>query len=239
MSLIKFKNRLLDLNFLRKALGFSFLAKKYSAGLRLKISDKTKSGRVLILAPHPDDEVFGCGGAIIKHVSVRDPIKIVYLTDCKNIFRTRRKEAKKAAKIMGVKDLEFLSYKDGELVAGQKETKEISAIILKFKPDIIYAPYFFDSHPDHQATAEILWQAIKKIKFDGAIWSYEIWTPLLCNRIIKIDNIFGQKVQAIKAYKSQLQDRGYLRAIKGINSYRAGMFGKGNYSEAYFAVRAG
>jgi len=238
MGLEKLKNRLLDLNFLRKTLGYNFFAKKYSYGLRLKILSQPKSGRVLVLAPHPDDEVLGCGGTIIKHVQAKDPIKIIFLADNKENFMARRKEAKNSLNILGVKDYNFLGFSDGRLVAGRKEIKDISSIILSFKPDIIYAPYFLDSHPDHQATAEILLQAIKKIKFNGAIWSYEIWTPTFANRIIRIDNVFGQKVRAIKAYKSQLQDRGYLRAIKGLNSYRAGMFKVGKKAEAFFVTRA-
>jgi LmbE family N-acetylglucosaminyl deacetylase len=238
MSLEKLKNRLLDLNFLRKALGYNFFAKKYSKDLRLKILNRPKSGRILVLAPHPDDEVFGCGGVIIKHVKNNNPIKIVFLTDDKKISKTRRVEAREALGILGVKNMDFLSFKDGELVAGQKEVDKIAAIISVFKPDIIYTSNFIDLHPDHQATAEILLGAIKKSQFKGVIWSYEIWTPTSANRIIKIDDVFQQKVLAIEAYKSQLRDRGYLQAIKGLNSYRAGMFNAGKKAEAFFVARA-
>jgi LmbE family N-acetylglucosaminyl deacetylase len=238
MSLEKLKNRLLDLNFLRKALGYNFFAKKYSQNLRLKILDKPKSGRVLVLAPHPDDEVLGCGGAIIKHIQQKNPVKVIFLTDNKKNFKIRRKEVKKSLKILGVKDCNFLGFRDGKLVAGRKEIKKITLIILNFKPDIIYAPYFFDSHPDHRATAEILLKATKKRKFKGGICSYEIWTPTFANRIIKIDDVYEQKVLAIKAYSSQLRDRGYLQAIRGLNTYRAGMFKAGKRAEAYFEADA-
>lgn len=235
MSLEKFKNRLLDLNFLRKTLGFIFFNKRYSAGLRLKILEKPKRGRILVLAPHADDDVLGCGGTVIKHILQKDPIKVVYLTD--NIRKkVRRTEAQKAAKIMGIEDIVFLGFKDGYLVDGEREVKKIRKIILSFKPNIIYLPHFLDTHPDHRSTAEILNQVISKINFQGEIWSYEAWTPVFANRIIKIDDVYPQKVLAIKAHQSQLQEREYLSAIQGLNSYRAGMFKIGKKAEAFFVA---
>lgn len=230
----KIKNRLLDLNFLRKALGYNFFARKYSLGLKLKILDKPKSGRVLVLAPHPDDEVLGCGGILAKHRKQKDRVKVIYLTS----NRRRREEARLSTQILGINELSFLGFEDGHLSAGKKEVASIEKVLTNFKPDIIYAPYFIDSHSDHQATAEILGQAVKKSRFQGKIWSYEIWTPILANRIIRIDDVFAQKVLAIKAYQSQLKDRDYLRAISGLNAYRARMFGAGERAEAFFVCKS-
>ncbi len=230
----KFKNYLLDLNFLRKSIGFQAFLSSYSKNIRLKILEKPKSGRVLVLAPHPDDEAIGLGGTIIKHIDSGDKLKIVYLTDNKKNRALRAKEAKKAAHIMGVKQIEFCHFKDGKLFATKKEIKKILSILLKFKPKIIYVPFFLDPHPDHQMTARILKEVFKKSNLKAEIYSYEIWTPLLANRIIKIDDVISQKILAIKAYKSQNKERGYLGATLGLNSYRAGMHNAGDKAEAFF-----
>lgn len=227
------KNYLLDLNFLRKALRYNFFAKKYSKDLRLKILKNPSSGRVLVLSPHPDDEIFGCGGALAKHSQQKDRVKIIYLTG----RGERKKEAKVATQILGIDDLIFLGFEDGNLSAGREEIAAVKKIINNFKPDLIYAPFWLDPHPDHRATTEILNNILTRINFKGEIWSYEIWQPLMTNRIIKIDAVFAQKVLAIKAYKSQLQERGYLRAIKGLNSYRAGMFKAGEHAEAFYICK--
>jgi LmbE family N-acetylglucosaminyl deacetylase len=230
MKFQKFKNYLLDLNFLRKFFGWQVFSQKFTKDLHLKILKTSPSGRVLVLVPHPDDEVLSCGGTLAKHCQQGNKVKIVYLTGS----QMRAKEAKLATQILGISDLKFAGFKDGELVAGPKEIKKITSLILNYKPNYIYTPSFLDPHPDHAATAKILVKAIKKSGFKGEIWSYEIWTPIFANRIIKIDDVFKQKVLAIKAYQSQLRDRGYLRAIKGLNSYRAGMFGAGEKAEAFF-----
>lgn len=225
----KFKNYLLDLNFLRKSLGYQAFLSSYAKNLRLKILDQPKNGRVLVLAPHPDDEVFGCGGVLARHCLQKNKVKIVYLTGNKK----RKKEARVATQILGINDLTFFNFKDGGLTAGKKETAVIKKIINKYKPDIIYAPYFLDTHPDHQTAAKILAQALAGSP-SIEVWQYEVWTPLLANRIIKIDQVFEQKKLAIQAYKSQIRERRYLAAISGLNAYRAGMFNCGERAEVFF-----
>lgn len=183
------------------------------------------------MAPHPDDEIFGCGGVLAQHRLQRDKIKIIYLTGDER----REKEARAATQILGIDDLAFLNFKDGNLVAGKKETAAIKKIVHKFKPSIIYIPYFLDTHPDHQATAKILAKALTGSS-SIEVWSYEVWTPLLANRIIKIDDVFEQKKLAIKAYQSQIKERRYLAAVLGLNAYRAGMFNCGKRAEAFFRM---
>lgn len=224
-----FKNYLLDLNFLRKSLGYQAFLSSYTGNLRLKILDQPKNGRILVLAPHPDDEVFGCGGILAKHRLQKNKVKIVYLTGDER----REKEARTATQILGIDDLAFLRLGDGNLVAAEKETAAIKKIINKYKPNVIYAPYFLDTHSDHQATAKILAQALAGNP-SIEIWLYEVWTPLLANRIIKIDDVFEQKKLAIQAYKSQIRERRYPAAISGLNAYRAGMFNCGERAEAFF-----
>lgn len=227
----KFISRLLDLNFLRKSLGYQAFLSSYAKNLRLKILSEPKNGRVLALAPHPDDEVFGCGGVLAKHRLQKDKVKIVYLTGNDR----REKEARVSTQILGIDDLSFLNFKDGSLAAAKKEVAAIKKIIYKYKPNIIYAPNFLDTHPDHQATAKILAKALTR-NLPVEIWLYEIWTPIFANRIIKIDDVFERKTLAIKAYKSQMGERRYLSAISGLNAYRAGMFNCGQRAEAFFKM---
>lgn len=230
----KVKNWLLDLNFLRKFLGWKIFQPKFTADLRLKVVDKMEASRVLVLAPHPDDETFGCGGTLRK---ISGRTKIVFLTDgAKGADPVvREEEAKKAAQILGIRDLEFLRYPDGELRDDQKKIKKIKKAVDHFRPKKIFVPVFTDVHPDHQATAKILRKVLLKSKFNGEIWSYEIWTPLLANRIVKIDE--AEKEKVMQAYQSQLEERDYQGAVKGLNRYRAMINKGGRSAEAFFVCK--
>ena len=79
-----------------------------------------------MLAPHPDDETLGCGGAIALHCQAGDAVKVVFITDgskggsypsvgqesCKRI---RRDEGTQACKVLGVEDYDFWEFEDRSL----------------------------------------------------------------------------------------------------------------------------
>lgn len=82
-------------------------------------------GATLVLAPHPDDEVFGCGGAIMRHVRQGDEVKVIVITDGglplseahqrMDYVAIRQQESKEAQAILGYQHLEFLTFPDGQL----------------------------------------------------------------------------------------------------------------------------
>lgn len=71
-------NHLLGLNNLRKFCGNAEVFGYAKTNFKLEILDEPKKGRVLVLAPHPDDDVFGCGGSLAMHAKQGDEVKIVY-----------------------------------------------------------------------------------------------------------------------------------------------------------------
>lgn len=231
MGMKNIKDNLLHINNLRKALGFSVFHEAVKSESKHEILENMPKGNVLVIAPHPDDDVFGCGGTIKLHTSQSDKVKIVYLT-CKGT--EREKEARKAASVLGVTDLEFLDLKDGAIVSNNLAIEQFSNLINEFQPKIIYAPSFLDPNNDHFECAKILSQTLKKMPFAGKIFLYEVWSPIYTNRLVVIDKSFQTKVEAMSEHKSQLKDRDYLDAMTGLARYRAGMFNAGRYAEAFF-----
>ena len=130
--------------------------------------------KILIVAAHPDDEVLGMGGTILRHSKLKDIVKIVYLATGissrqkyddeikskklselnKNRIKKLQNDAKKATKILKVKDISFYDFPDNELdsVPLLKIVKVIENEIKKFKPDIVYTNHFGDLNIDHRTT---------------------------------------------------------------------------------------
>ncbi len=202
--------------------------------IKLEILKDAPLGSYLVLSPHPDDDIFGCGGIISKAAKNSQNVTTLHLTNGKNI--TRKHEAEQASKILGSSITNFLDYSDGNLVAESKSISIIKEIIEKTQPNIIFVPSLSDPHPDHNATCEILAKALESIDYRGEIWQYEVWQPLYANRLVTIDDAVTQKSTAIAAHKSQLEDRSYLEAILGLNKYRAGMYDAGKYAEGFFTA---
>ena len=195
---------------------------------------------VLVFSPHPDDDVFGCGGSIIRHVEQGHNVYIIYLCQgekgIKDVVKEkaakiRRAESIKASKILGVpsRNLFYLRQNDNNLKVNKVVINAINGILHKVKPNIIYTPTFIDNHPDHYQTNLIL----KKCKVTNClIAGYEIWTPHFPNRIVDISNEIGRKILSIKEHKSQLIQLDYLSAITGLNKYRASLYSKKKFAFA-------
>lgn len=237
-------SNLLHINNLRKFLGNVSFSLAVKSKFKLEILENPPSGKVLVLAPHPDDDVFGCGGALALHQKNSDQIKIIYLTSTPQ----RIKEAEASAKLLKISDIEFWGFKEGKFSATKKSYHGLIKVIDTYKPDIIYCPSFTDSHPDHFETAKILYSALchpersRSVGRDEgstgltSILLYEIWTPIYANRLIKIDSVINTKKAAISCHQSQMKERRYSEAILGLNAYRAGMFSAGNFAEAFTAL---
>lgn len=256
---------LLSQNSLRKALGYNNFFKATKFDHHLQINPGLDFHSVLVLAPHPDDDVFGCGSTIAKLKKSGAKIAVAYFCDGsggvpekspeklqqrnekaelgenivkdKNLVEIRKTEAKNAGQILNISEQIFFGYPDGKLAAGTSVAKAFSDLIERVKPDIIFTPSFLDNHPDHRSVNEILVNCPSTLfKADLPIWAYEVWTPIFINRIIKINPELELKQSAIAAHRSQLGSRNYDKAILALNQYRAEINGISGQAEGFFAT---
>ena len=155
---------------------------------------------ILIVAAHPDDEVLGCGGAIVKHVMAGDKVHLLVFTDgvtsreytpgisearlmklCSKKIKIRKNEFYKAAKILGVKkrDISFYDLPDNRMdsIPLLDIIKRIEIISLKIKFDIIYTHHWGDVNIDHRKCLEAVLTAFRPSRRPGntiAIYCFEI-----------------------------------------------------------------
>jgi N-acetylglucosamine malate deacetylase 1 len=200
---------------------------------------------ILVFAPHPDDELLGLGGTLIKNK--KENIKIVFMTSGEkgNPKKTqqetkneRETETKKVCRLLSAKPI-FLKQKDREITANKNIIQKIVKVILETKPKQIYIPNSEENDLDHKKTNEIVRDALnfvkRKIKIP-LVFEYEIWSPLQdVNQIENIDKQINKKIELLKLYKSQ----NYLQmndAIIALNKYRGLTTGKGNYCEAFKVI---
>jgi len=200
---------------------------------------------VLVIAPHPDDESIGCGGAISLHVQRHDRVSAVFLTSGElglkrlareEAWKIREAEARKAGKILRVAELFFLRCPDWFLGKNKSQTARLLAPVLKqVRPELVYLPHPNEWHPDHQATLPILKTALKQsgLKIPW-LRAYEVWTPLSqYDDVEDITSVMSRKLRAVRAHRSQVNDFKYDRAIAGLNQYRGEMATKTRYAEVF------
>jgi LmbE family N-acetylglucosaminyl deacetylase len=200
---------------------------------------------VLVIAPHPDDEVIGCGGAIWLRAQRGERISVVFLTSGElglkhlpreKAWRIREAEAKKAATILGLRRLHFLRQPDWMLADHAAATaKLLQRVLEKENPEVIYLPHPNDGHPDHRASLPILRAASKRCcRFRPELFAYEIWTPLAAHdTVVDISQVLSKKLRALRAHRSQLGEFDYVKAVTGLNQFRGALAGKCQFAEVF------
>ncbi len=202
--------------------------------------------KVLVLAPHMDDEIIGCGGTLIKYAKEGIPVSVVYTTkgnkDVLNkktpdeLHKIRVNESEKSAKILGITDLFYLNNDDSSDENWQDNPAALSNILSQVRPDLIFLPYYADSHIDHVKTNVLLYRCMLE-GHCSTIAGYEVWSPIFWpTDIINISHEMSGKLNAIREHKSQLSYLKYDTMCLGINQYRIAfsLFPGFEYAEAFF-----
>ncbi len=210
--------------------------------LHLTHVDKPEGTKVLVLAPHPGDDVLGCGGTIILHRLLGHEVNILYLTNGEKgvpgLNQTKAAEVRRQETILASQhlkleeaNLHFLHLPDGDLINHSGSNYEFRNILEATDPQVIYLPSFLEKHRDLYATNVLL---KNNLIHSCGIAAYEIWTPLTPNRLVNISPVVEEKRAAMKEHDSQLHELDYLEASIGLNRFRAGMYSIGiQYAEAF------
>ncbi len=187
------------------------------------------ASRVLVLAPHPDDEVFGCGGAIMRHIEQHVPVHVIIVTDgaygvspdeASAYVQQRRNESIAAAAILGSGTPMFWQQPDRGLYYGEKLIGEISAAIHETQADLIYAPSVYEVHPDHRALAMATLEAVRRCENPVQLALYEIGQPFQPNLLLDISDLAARKMEAMRCFASQNARQRYDLDIAALNRYR-------------------
>lgn len=199
--------------------------------------------RALVLSPHPDDDVFGCGGTMCKFGRTGTRFKVVYMTDGRfgsdsipeeALVPMRRKEAIEALRVLGCSEYVFLDNRDLGLVCNVRTVENVRRILEDFEPGVIFLPPFEDFHPDHATTGRVAARALCDYEEDTDCLFYEVMTPIIPNTFVDITDVIDKKDEAIHQHRSQLDVADYSEKIRGLNAYRSlNMERQVRYCEAF------
>ncbi len=212
-----------------------------------------KGERIAILAPHPDDEVFGCGGSAIKWQQQGKTVQAFILTSgvvagefndqanpeqCRaDKAKLRADESKAAADLLGLPEPIFLNRQDGALL----EDGEIEALLIQqleiWQPTTLVIPSSWEMHRDHRAAAELGLALAQKLPTVEQVAMYEIGVPLSPNVLEDISAEQPRKWQAMQCFPTQLAVQRYAEHICGLNQYRTYTLGLDiTHAEAFYCI---
>jgi LmbE family N-acetylglucosaminyl deacetylase len=202
---------------------------------------------VLVVAPHPDDESIGCGGAVCLHRRRGEEVRVVFLTSGERGVEgvspeaaraLREAEAAEALGILGVCGEHFLRLPDlGLREALERGARQLGEVLGACRPALVYLPHPGEAHPDHEAAFPLVRAALARLP-EGEprpeLRAYEVWTPMAAYGWPEdITPVMATKLRAVRCYRSQLRAFRYDRAVQGLNQYRGWLAAGCRYAEVF------
>lgn len=177
---------------------------------------------VLVLAPHPDDEVFGCGGALALHLRAGSRVQVIIATDgdAGGDAEVRRLESRAAAEVLGYGVPDFWGLPDRGVLYGEALVTRILRAIEDCAAEVLYAPSLWENHPDHRVLALAAREAIRR-QDRCVLMACEIGAALRPNRLVDITPVLEQKRAAMRCFGSQLVLQAYDRHVEALNVFRS------------------
>ncbi|MCD4723633.1 MAG: PIG-L family deacetylase [Bacteroidales bacterium] len=215
---------------------------------------------ILVIAPHPDDEVLGCGGIMKKYAEAGDQMYVLVISRGTSKFYSDeridnvRKEARNAHHILGVKETIFLDFPAPELdtVSISEISKAIADVIKKFNIQIVFLPHRGDIHHDHTivfnaglvASRPVEQYSVKEIYCYETLSETEWAAPFgddafIPNHFVNVTNQFDVKLKAMECFKSQIRpfpNPRSLEAIEALAKFRGATVGF-DRAEAFMQIR--
>jgi LmbE family N-acetylglucosaminyl deacetylase len=205
-------------------------------------------GPIVVIAPHPDDEVIGCGGTMRRHALAGDPVTVIYLTRGGNSRgypwlsrearqKTRVAEAQASSAVLGVGETVFLNGIDGrcsEPSVADAVRGPLADAIAQRRPKVIFVPHADDNHPDHVAAYRLILGIARDADWKPEVLQYELWSPMQADFAIDVTAHMKAKLKAIKRHQLALDAFDYVPTMTGLAAYRSGtMLQRKGYAEAF------
>ncbi len=219
---------------------------------------------VLVIAPHADDEILGCGGTIAKHIEQGDLVYLAVMTNASigapELFKEEqikeiREEAKQSHKFLGIKETFFFDFPAPQLeqYPQYKIANAINGLIKQTEAEILYIPNKGDLHLDHGVIYNASLVAARPVpgQFVKTILAYEtlsetewghptveaVFIPTYFHTLTETH--FSKKIGAMNFFASQLKpfpNTRSLEAIDHLGKLRGATVGA-EYAEAFMLIR--
>lgn len=195
--------------------------------------------RALVIAPHPDDEILGCGGTMMRLTAGDAEVHVAIMTKasaprfCADIASTGRREAKSAHELLGVAATHFFDFPAAELdkVSHADINAALGELMARVAPDTIFIPFVGDVHLDHQLVflSSMVAARPRAGSCVARILSYETlsetnWyapgvTPTFApNVYVDVSDTLESKIAAFKCYASQVKAEPDERSVEAIRA---------------------
>ena len=209
--------------------------------------------RVVVLAPHPDDEIIGCGGTLAKLIAHRAHVTAIYATDGAQtasllhappeVRRTvRLEEARAVGEAMGFASLVFWGEDNAAFRERDDLIERLGAALAEVQPALIFTPFPADGHRDHRILSRMLAKALvakRDTVQEARVLSYGVWSLVPPNTYCDITDVVELQEQALLRYATAMKVKDYVHFCQDRNYYNAcTLNGARGFYEVFFDMTA-
>lgn len=216
---------------------------------------------ILVVAAHPDDELLGSGGTILRNAKAGDDVYCLILGEgimaradgTKTELEKLHEDSRRAGGILGFKDMFFSNFPDNSFdsVSLLSIIKEVEKYVAKVRPQVVYTHHEYDLNVDHRLTSEAVLTACRPCNencpqeiytfetLSSTEWQSKHNKQFAPNTYVDIKATIEDKVRAMRAYKSEIREYPHSRSAEGIKilaQYR-GLESGLEFAEAFCLVR--
>lgn len=204
-----------------------FAAKAPSVNPLPALLDLAQARRVLVIAPHPDDETIGCGGTLAQ-LARRVEVQVVLVTNGDgdgglpaDASALRKSELAQALQLLGIaRPAICMDEPDGHFEDSPEFRRALTEVISQFQPNWVFLPWLDDSHSDHSRIARASCAVLARSGVETVL-HYEVWTPVPATHVVDITETAEAKRAALLCHQTALACGNYLEATFGLNAYRS------------------
>lgn len=184
------------------------------------VTDPPK-GKILVIAPHPDDEAIGPGGTLLRLAGGgQAKLSLLVLTSGRTDDEKRRRESENTARELSA-SFHHLGLADGNIPNDDETVERFAAAIDSIAPDVVMIPFALDDHDDHRRANELLVRAAKRLSCRPEVWAYQVYGGVLCNVVIDITEVADAKRRLVASYASQMDVRDWSNFSLGLAAWNS------------------
>jgi len=194
--------------------------------------------RVAMVAPHPDDNLFGPGGTALKYVAAGVPVQWLCVTDGRacvaarseraRMARLRADEERAVARLLGVGEPELYAIPEDELARPARQDEAVArleASLARARPDALFVPWFLDLHPLHRLTCHLVARALEESRAELLVCSWALGAFPPPTFVVDVGHELARKCDAARLYASQQALRDYVADLAFAAAFHARAYG--------------
>jgi len=205
----------------------------------------------LVLAPHPDDEVIGCGGTILKLVGAGCRVVCVQATDGSDGWalralpetdrrEVRLEEARAVAQAAGIREVDFWRADNRDFRASDAMIARLADLLKRLEPALVFTPFLADMHKDHRTLNAVLAGAILSsgdALANARILGYEVWSLAPASLVCEVTDVREAQEDLLRRYEMGMRVDDFIDLCERRNHYNAlRLLGRPGYAEVFHAV---